>query len=342
MEQHPAAEAPQMKIEADGTTRPETEQERIHRIQTAMANIDTRTKTEKAYSKPLPGSIELAEYLSKADFRPGDVVEVNGPLGVRTAEVTGRDRENIYVRYHDTNTQNRVHYTTLTMIDQNEGVRGDAAVLITPPANLPTREQAAAAFAEVIIQTADSRTPESFGVGVGLHETPEEWQAKVEAAEVPGMSIGDTSIEDLPPLLDVPIRLIHDDAQTPAQAKHGDAGYDLHSVEATYINAGGRRLMDTGVTVAIPLGYVGFIKPRSGLANKHGINVLGGVIDAGYRGELKVILHNTGAHPFPVNVGDRIAQLVIQPVAAIGFRPVDTLPDSERQHGGFGSTGGHQ
>jgi dUTP pyrophosphatase len=98
-------------------------------------------------------------------------------------------------------------------------------------------------------------------------------------------------------------------------------------------------MFSTGIAVAIPDGYVGFIKPRSGLAYKHGIDVLGGVIDSGYRGEIGVILLNTDAEAFPINVGGRIAQLVIQPVALVNWAEVEDLPESERSGAGFGSTG---
>jgi dUTP pyrophosphatase len=129
-------------------------------------------------------------------------------------------------------------------------------------------------------------------------------------------------------------------AKFPAQARKWDAGYDLSSTEETYIGPGERKLVGTGVAVAIPEGYVGYIKPRSGLAVRHGIDILGGVIDSGYRGEVKAILHNTDpVNGFDVYPGDRIAQLVIQPVVSVDFEDVLTLPDSERGAGGFGSTG---
>lgn len=130
------------------------------------------------------------------------------------------------------------------------------------------------------------------------------------------------------------------EATLPTQARRGDAGYDLTSAEPGLVAPGGRHMFGTGIAVAIPEGYVGYIKPRSGLAAKHGIDVLGGVIDAGYRGEIKVILLNTSVHSaFMVHEGDRIAQLVIQPVASATFRKVTSLPASERAEGGFGSTG---
>lgn len=128
-------------------------------------------------------------------------------------------------------------------------------------------------------------------------------------------------------------------ARFPAQARQGDAGYDLASMEGYVLEPGEREPFRTGVAVAIPEGYVGYIKPRSGLAFRHGIDVLGGVIDSGYRGEILVILINLGQEDFTVSPGDRIAQLVIQPVMAVDFEDVLTLPDSVRGGGGFGSTG---
>jgi dUTP pyrophosphatase len=107
-------------------------------------------------------------------------------------------------------------------------------------------------------------------------------------------------------------------------------------------HGGGRALVPTGAAIAIPEGYAGFVQPRSGLALKHGVTCLNtpGLIDAGYRGELKVLLVNTDPHEdFLVKRGERIAQLVIQRVEYVSFREVDELPPSERGSGGFGSTG---
>lgn len=140
-------------------------------------------------------------------------------------------------------------------------------------------------------------------------------------------------------MIDIDITRLHTGAVIPAQAKTSDAGYDLTAVNSRWLDPGERAMFSTGIAVAIPEGYVGYIKPRSGLAARAGIDVLGGVIDSGYRGEIKVILLNTDREAFPVNVGERIAQLVIQPVASVSFREVDALPESERAAGGFGSTG---
>lgn len=133
------------------------------------------------------------------------------------------------------------------------------------------------------------------------------------------------------------------DLAAPVYAKPGDAGADLiASEDATLAPGGGRALVGTGVSIALPEGYAALIQPRSGLAAKHGVTVLNtpGLIDSGYRGELKVILVNLDpVTPFEVTRGERIAQLVIQKVETAAFTDVDELPSSERGAGGFGSTG---
>nr|WP_274638333.1 dUTP diphosphatase [Microbacterium bovistercoris] len=128
----------------------------------------------------------------------------------------------------------------------------------------------------------------------------------------------------------------------PAYAHPGDAGADLVSTEALRLGPGERALVGTGVRIALPDGHVAFVVPRSGLATKHGITIVNapGTVDAGYRGELKVTLLNTDARePYDIAAGDRIAQLIVMPVSRARFVPVDTLPDSVRGEGGFGSTG---
>lgn len=128
----------------------------------------------------------------------------------------------------------------------------------------------------------------------------------------------------------------------PNYAHPGDAGADLHSAEALVLAPGARALVGTGVSIALPDGYAAFVVPRSGLAAKHGITIVNspGTVDAGYRGEIKVTLLNTDlSEPFPVAVGDRIAQLIVMPVSRATFIPVDRLPGSHRGEGGFGSTG---
>lgn len=138
--------------------------------------------------------------------------------------------------------------------------------------------------------------------------------------------------------VDVPIIA----SRVPAYAHPGDAGADLVSTEALTLAPGERALVGTGVSIALPDGYVAFVVPRSGLAAKHGITIVNapGTVDAGYRGEIKVSLLNTDAtHGYDVAVGDRIAQLIVMPVSRARFIPVDELPASARGEGGFGSTG---
>lgn len=131
-----------------------------------------------------------------------------------------------------------------------------------------------------------------------------------------------------------------DPALTPSRANPDDAGTDLRSAEAFTLEPGERHLAPTGVHVAIPAGWVGLVCPRSGLAAKHGLTVTNapGIIDAGYRGEIKVIVQAT-SEPATIEVGDRIAQLVIVPCLLGTWDQVDALDDTERGASGFGSTG---
>jgi dUTP pyrophosphatase len=133
------------------------------------------------------------------------------------------------------------------------------------------------------------------------------------------------------------------DLDLPAYARPGDAGLDLLAREDAHLEpGGGRALVPTGIAFALPVGYAGFVQPRSGLALKHGITCLNspGLIDSGYRDELKVLLVNLDpTTPFAVRRGDRIAQLVVQAVAQVAWDAVEQLPDSERGTGGFGHTG---
>ncbi len=129
----------------------------------------------------------------------------------------------------------------------------------------------------------------------------------------------------------------------PARAHPGDAGLDLHSREDIDLGPGQRALVGTGVAVALPDGYAGFVHPRSGLAARHGITVLNapGTLDAGYRGEIRVCLLNTDPHEaFAITRGDRIAQLVVQPVCSVSFTTVQRLPGSHRGTWGHGDSGG--
>ncbi|MBA8816076.1 dUTP pyrophosphatase [Microbacterium halimionae] len=130
--------------------------------------------------------------------------------------------------------------------------------------------------------------------------------------------------------------------EVPRYAHPGDAGADLVSTETVLLQPGQRSLVGTGVSIALPEGFVAFVVPRSGLAAKHGITVVNspGTVDAGYRGEIKVALLNTDAtEAYEITIGDRIAQLVVMAIPRVQFLPVTTLPDSARGAGGFGSTG---
>ncbi len=141
--------------------------------------------------------------------------------------------------------------------------------------------------------------------------------------------------------LSLAVHRLHPDAVVPSAPYAGDAGLDLASVEAFELEPGERRTVATGLAVAVPPGHAGLVQPRSGLAARHGITVVNspGLIDSGYRGELKVVLLNTDREqPFAVEVGDRIAQLVVVAVPALELLEVDELPPSERAERGFGSS----
>ncbi len=145
------------------------------------------------------------------------------------------------------------------------------------------------------------------------------------------------------PTLDVPVRLTSPEDLAPRYALPGDAGADLSLAEDVHLAPLQRALVGTGVAVAIPEGYAGFVVARSGLADRLGLSLVNepGKIDAGYRGEIKVNLVNLDpTTPIELRRGDRVAQLVVQPVVRARFVPVDELPGSERGRGGHGSTGG--
>ncbi|RUP84818.1 MULTISPECIES: dUTP diphosphatase [Kocuria] len=147
-----------------------------------------------------------------------------------------------------------------------------------------------------------------------------------------------------PATVSVALQLLDTDLPAPAYARPGDAGADLRARHDVTLAPGERALVDTGVAVAIPEGYVGLVHPRSGLAAKHGITVLNapGTVDSGYRGELKVCLLNTDrSTAYTVRRGERIAQLLLQEVATARFETVAQLPSSERGERGFGSSGTH-
>jgi dUTP pyrophosphatase len=130
--------------------------------------------------------------------------------------------------------------------------------------------------------------------------------------------------------------------ETPEYAHPGDAGADLHAAERCTLQPGQRATVATGVSIALPSGYAAFVVPRSGLADRHGITIVNspGTVDAGYRGEIRVTMLNTDReHPFTIDVGDRIAQIIVMPVARAEFIRVHSLPGSHRGGSGFGSTG---
>ena len=142
-------------------------------------------------------------------------------------------------------------------------------------------------------------------------------------------------------MIELPLKRLDPSIALPSYAREDDAGLDLRAAHDATLEPGGRGLVGTGLAVAIPRGYAGLVLPRSGLALSQGVTVLNapGLVDAGYRGELKVLLVNHGDKPVPVRRGDRIAQLVIQRVERAELIEVNELPTSERGAGGFGSTG---
>ena len=142
-------------------------------------------------------------------------------------------------------------------------------------------------------------------------------------------------------MIELPIQRLRDGAIVPLRAYSGDAGLDLAACERVELAPGERATVGTGLAVAIPEGYAGYVQPRSGLAAKHGITIVNapGLVDSGYRGELKVVLLNTdAAEPFVVEPGMRIAQLVVLEIPSVDPVEVDELPASERGVRGFGSS----
>ncbi len=135
------------------------------------------------------------------------------------------------------------------------------------------------------------------------------------------------------------IQKLNSSATLPSYAHEGNAGMDLFAVEATIVPAGARVLVGTGVAMEIPFGYVGLIWDKSGLSNKHGLKTLGGVVDAGYRGEVKVGVVNLGMSDYKIEAGDKIAQMLIQKVEHPELVEVTELSGTARGGGGVGSTG---
>ena len=144
-------------------------------------------------------------------------------------------------------------------------------------------------------------------------------------------------------MIEVAVRRLREDAVVPRQAYEGDAGLDLVACEELTLAPGERGIVPTGIAVEIPEGYAGFVQPRSGLAARHGIGIVNspGLVDSGYRGEIRIVLINTdSSQPFTVEPGMRIAQLVVVPVASVRLIEVDELATSERGTRGFGSSAG--
>ena len=138
----------------------------------------------------------------------------------------------------------------------------------------------------------------------------------------------------------IKIKKLNPEAKTPIYGHPGDAGMDFFSSKDYLISSGGHVLVETGISMAIPTGYVGLLWDKSGLANKNGLSVLGGVIDCGYRGEIKIVLQNNGDSKYLVSKGQKVAQMLIQPVISPTLELTDSLEENtSRGDGGFGSTG---
>lgn len=152
----------------------------------------------------------------------------------------------------------------------------------------------------------------------------------------PGSGAPDLNVE-----MDLSLQKLDQELPTPGRAHAGDAGLDLHARHPLVLEPGDRAAVQTGVAVAIPDGHAGLVTPRSGLAARHGVGVVNapGLIDAGYRGEIKVILVNHGRERVAIRRGDRIAQLVVIPVAIATVVETDELETTTRGSGGFGSSG---
>lgn len=363
MENHPATEAPQM-IDTPTGPRPETEQERIDRVKAAMASIEARRQDDPHGLRP-ETVISGPDHTAPHAYRNGDVViykDEDRDKPDREARVTGVDGPNVYVRFTDTNTQKRVPHTAL-WLEERPPLPGAATLARVANSTeyapleegeevviLSTREKA-------IVLIADRKGGRVF---LQLQFGGEVWLSSEHVVRAVALSRQEAADRFINAILDSPraidpepeaetpeasgqglrvtIQRLHPQAKIPAQGKASDAGYDLTSISENTLAPGERVLFRTGIAMAIPEGYVGLVKPRSGLAVKHGIDTLAGVIDAGYRGEIIVALLNTGEEAVEITVGDRIAQLLVQPVLNVAFEEGD-LPPSERGTGGFGSTG---
>lgn len=139
--------------------------------------------------------------------------------------------------------------------------------------------------------------------------------------------------------MNVKIKRLEEDAQLPKYGRPGDAGMDVHAYESAILKPGERRILRTGIALAIPEGTVGLIWDRSGMAANHGIKTMAGVLDHTYRGELKIVLLNTHDEPHEIRKGDRVAQLLVQPIHTASIEEVSDLDETIRGDGRFGSSG---
>lgn len=139
--------------------------------------------------------------------------------------------------------------------------------------------------------------------------------------------------------MDIKIKRLTETAKMPCYAHEGDAGIDFFSDEEKVIKSKSTEMVSTGISMEIPKGYVGLVWDRSGLAVKNSLTCLAGVVDSGYRGEIKIVIHNLGDQNFKIDKGMKIAQMLIQPVVSAKIEESEELADSQRQHKGFGSTG---
>jgi len=139
--------------------------------------------------------------------------------------------------------------------------------------------------------------------------------------------------------MQIPIKKLHPEATLPKYAHASDAGMDLYALENVTLNPQERKLVPTGISLAIPFGYVGLIWDKSGIAANHGLKSMGGVIDSEYRGEIKVVMHNLSDKQVVLEKGTKVAQMLIQPVHQPELIEVEELDQTNRGWGGFGSTG---
>jgi|SRR3989344_2277051 len=141
--------------------------------------------------------------------------------------------------------------------------------------------------------------------------------------------------------MNIPVKKLHPDAKIPQYAHPGDAGMDFFSLEELVIKPGETKQIKTGIAIAIPSGYVGLFWDKSGIAAKHSVHSMAGVIDAGYRGEILIVLRNFGQNDFVISKHMKVAQMLVQPVHSVTIVETDNLDVTARNTGGFGSTGMH-